>query len=210
MPRHSTSRRSPLPCHFVLHRKVCFTRTAERSYPSLVLGPISPADEVFTWPSPLENARAAGPGSRARRRLGFSGRLLGAVAALTVRVVLAPERLGKIESLGHGLPAKPSSRVDGEALPGRMCSRSRVEVGLEETRASFASADRHVREFAGLFRNLHPRIATRPQRAGQARSAGPRGRFSTETGVRASRRRGEPLPLRLTARGSPRSRSGRG
>src|SRR4029450_10647155 len=81
------------------------------------------------------------------------------------------------------------------------------EVGLEETRASFASADRHVRELAGpsgtSTQNCYsPSV---PVKLGGAR---PRARFSP----RPERERAvaaESSPP-LTARSSPRSRRGRG
>src|SRR5438093_6749920 len=76
-------------------------------------------------------------------------------------------RLGKVKDVGQVLPAKPSLRVDGEALSGQMERVGRFEVGLEDPGAGLAGADRHVRELAGLFRNLHTGSATRRQRRRQ-------------------------------------------
>ena len=90
--------------------------------------------------------------------------------ALAVRVVLTPVRFGPIKYLGEGAPSKTTLRVERVAAARNVERVSRLKAGLEESGACFAHADCHVGKLGDLFRNIHSRIATRPQPGRQARS----------------------------------------
>src|SRR6266850_1420929 len=157
------------------------TRIAAQSHPAFC--------ETYLWGQPeIRSARSAGS---------------------HVRVVLAPVRLGKVEDLAQILPAQPSFRIDAEALSGRMrLRRGRVVAGDEEAGAGLLSADRHVRELAGLFGSVHWWSATRPGRRGQAQppraSLIVRSRTApTEANRRCTRPGVAGAPPRVRARAAP-------
>jgi hypothetical protein len=83
-------------------------------------------------------------------------------ASVLGRVIQAPVSLGTIEHGSEGASAKPTCRVEREAIPGDVClGRSRPESDFEEPGAQFASSNRDIVKLTRLLGNRHDQSLAR-------------------------------------------------